>query len=159
MLSNFSQYSPQGLSTQFPGLQAAGFPSYSPMSTGQFGLPGLFGGSPGFGADSGQQGHVPQQFFGAQTPWGAQNPFAQNPFVPFGANPVQQIVPVLAQIAQQVAVQSAVTQQLGTALHQLAHHLATQSFQSQQGIGGGQPFGGFNPQAQGWGANRSATIQ
>jgi hypothetical protein len=75
----------------------------------------------------------------------------------------------LVQLAQQIAIQGAVNQQIGLALHQLAHHLAMQGMQTQQGagIGGGQPFAGipqgaygaFNPQAQGWGAGRSQTIQ
>jgi hypothetical protein len=174
MLSNFSQYSPQGMSAPFPGLQAAGFPGYPTSNPAQFGFNGPFGNAPGY--DSAQFGPAQQQSFGAQpfgaqSPWLGQNPFAAltaNPYLQgphagnsFAHHPVQQIVPVLGQIAQQVAIQSAVTQQIGVALHQLAHHLALQSLQGQQGIGfgGAQGFGAFNPQAQVWGANRSSTIQ
>ena len=157
MVSNFSQYSPQGLASQFPGLQATGWPQMSP---------GLFG------QDS------------------AQTPFTQNPFL---QHPAQQLVPVLGQLALQLAAHAAMTQQIGIALHQLAHQLG--GAQSQQGYpggfgagqafagvgppyaGAGQPFGlggggqyfgqnpfaggysGFNPQAQAWGANRPQTIQ
>jgi hypothetical protein len=160
MVSNFSQYSPQGLASQFPGLQGAGWPQMSP---------GLFG------QDS------------------AQTPFTQNPFL---QHPAQQLVSVLGQLALQLAAHAAVTQQIGIALHHLAHQLG--GAQSQQGypggfgagqgfagVGppyagagvGGQYFGqnpfaggiqagygqggysGFNPQAQAWGANRQQTIQ
>jgi hypothetical protein len=92
------------------------------------------------------------------------NPFGQNPFANnFGQtphHPAHQIVPALAQLAQQIALQSAMTQQIGAALHQLAQHLAGQGAQAQQGfgLGGGQPFAGLNSQAQAWGANRP-TIQ
>ena len=167
MLSNLTQYSPQGLNSL--------------------------------------QGLMPQFQFGhelAQNPYQQQSPWLQNPgshHSPLsafggaaGANvPVQQIVPILAQLAQQIAVQSAVAQQIGIAVHQLAHQLATQGLG--QGLGGGQAFaapqpfigggqgfgqgyapsqpfigggaqpfglGGFNPQqAQAWGANRAQTIQ
>jgi hypothetical protein len=69
-------------------------------------------------------------------------------------NAAQQIVPALAQLAQlaqQISLQSAVTQQIGIALHQLAHQLAAQSLQGQQGggqalfAGAGQPFGQGGP--------------
>lgn len=122
------------------------------------------------------------------SPW-LQSPLALNPFQssPFpssiagqpGANsPLQQIVPVLGQLAQQIAVQGAVAQQIGIAVHQLAHQLALQSLQGHPGggFGAGQGFagafgpnafshtpqggyGGFNPQAPAWGANRPQTIQ
>jgi len=156
MLSNLSQYSPQGLMPLFPQ-----------FANSQFGNDAAF----------------------------AQNPFAQNPLQGFfaaqaGAHiPVQQLVPVLGALAQQIAVQNAVAQQIGAAVHQLAHQLAVQGHPAggfgagqvfaggQPYIGGAQPFGqpfglgagaygGFNPQAQAWGpqgqawgANRSQTIQ
>ena len=169
MVSNFSQYSPLGLASQFPGLQGTGWPQMSP---GLFGQPGLGGGNLPFGQDS------------------AQTPFTQNPF----QHPAQQLVTVLGQLAIQLASQAAMTQQIGIALHHLAHQLS--GTQSQQGYpggfgaaqgfagGGGQgqyfgqnPFAGaiqqgygqggyggfnpqaFNPQAQAWGANRQQTIQ
>jgi hypothetical protein len=209
MLPNPSQYSPQGLMPQFPGLQAAGFPQMNPAL---FGQPGAFG------QESAQAG-LSQQFpFGGQINPFLQNPlaqgqFAQSPFAtnPYlqspwlqghvGHNPLQnsfgwntgvnipahQLVPVLGQLAQQIAIQNAVAQQIGIAVHQLAHQLALQGVQGyagggfgagqglsgvgqQYGGGGAQPFGlggqfggggygGFNPQAQAWGANRQQTIQ
>jgi hypothetical protein len=215
MLSNLSQFSPQGLTPQFAGLQTAGFPQMTP---GLFGQPGAYNGNAQFGHESTHQsafGGQPNPSPQFQNPF-AQNPFAANPYQtnPYqqgqqgqwsqspaahnplqnsfgghpGANiPVQQIVPVLAQLAQQIAVQSAVAQQIGIVIHQLAHQLAAQGqqgypgggFGAGQGFGGaGQPFGGgaaqpfgpggqflgapggFNPQqAQAWGANRPQTIQ
>ena len=209
MLSNLSQYSPQGLMPQFPGLQAAGFPQMYP---GLFGQAGAYNGgvhnTGPFGQELAQAG-LSQQFpFGgqinpflqsplAQTQF-SQGPFALNPYLhspwlqgPVGHNPLQNsfahnaganspaqhIVPVLGQLAQQIAVQNAVTQQIGTTVQQLAQQLAQQGFGSPgfagQGLGnhgfGGQGFGvgygGFGPQPQGWGgnqawgANRSQTIQ
>jgi hypothetical protein len=165
MLSNLSQFSPQGLNPQFAGLQTAGFPQMTP---GLFGQPGAYNGNAQFGHDPGQAGLTHQSAFGGQpNPFPQnQNPFAPSPFAtnPYqqgpwsqspgahnplqnsygghpGANiPVQQIVPMLAQLAQQIAVQSAVAQQIGIAVHQLAHLLAVQG---QQGGQQGQPGGGF----------------
>jgi hypothetical protein len=188
MLSNLSQFSPQGLIPQFAGLQTAGFPQMTP---GLFGQPGAYNGNAQFGHESGQAGLTHQSPFGgqpnplpqSQNPY-LQNPFAANPYQtnPYqqgqqgpwsqgpaahnplqnsfgghpGANiPVQQIVPMLAQLAQQIAVQSAVAQQIGIAVHQLAHQLAAQGLQGgpqgypgggfgagQAFAGAGQPFGG-----------------
>jgi hypothetical protein len=177
MVSNLSQYSPQGLASQFPGLQGAG---WSQMNPGLFGQPGSFGGNASFGQDS------------------AQTQFTQNPFL---QHPAQHLVTVLGQLAQQLAVHAAITQQIGIALHQLVQQVGAQSLQGYPGgfgagqafagvgppyAGGGQPFGlggggpyfgqnpfagaiqggygqggysGFNPQAQAWGANRPQTIQ
>jgi hypothetical protein len=124
------------------------------MSPGLFGQPGVSGGYGPFGQDS------------------AQNPFTQNPFQ---QHPAQQLVTVLGQLALQLAAHAAMTQQIGIALHHLAHQLG--GAQSQQGypggFGAGQAFAGvgppyaygqggysgFNPQAQAWGANRQQTIQ
>jgi hypothetical protein len=104
-----------------------------------------------------------------------QNSFAGNAGVHI---PAQQLVPVLGQLAQQIAIQNAVAQQIGIAVHQLAHQLAVQGIQGYPGgLGAGQglgaqyfgpnsfagnpqgPYGGFNPQAQAWGGNRQQTIQ
>jgi len=143
MLSNLSQYSPQGLIPQFPGLQTAGLPdqlnpwlqnpgAHSPLQSSFGPLQGFFGGHAGVNT------------------------------------PVQQIVPVLAQLAQQIAVQAAVAQQIGVAVHQLAQQLAVQSLQNYPGAGFGSTFtntaqggyGGISPQqAQAWGVNRPQTIQ
>ena len=173
MLSNPSQYLPQGWGSQFSGIQGFGSPQ---MSVGPFGQAFPFGGNAPFGYDPGQIGAGQQQYpFGGLTHPFAQNPFAQqlqNPFTPFATHPYggtfhpgQQILPALGQLAQQIAVQSAVTQQIGAALHQLVQQLAVQGSQGQQGfqqgfgLGSGQPFAGLNPQAQAWGANRPQTIQ
>jgi hypothetical protein len=175
MLSNPLQYSPQSLLPQFPGLQAAGLPQ---MSLGLFGQPGAYNGTAQFGHDFGQAGpgqQLPQGFgqgfnqgFGQQFPFGGQTnpylqsqlwqgPVAHNPFLSAFAGqagvsiPAHQIVAVLGQLAQQIAVQSAVAQQIGIAVHQLAHQLALQG-QGLQGYPGGQGgYGGLGPQAQGWG--------
>jgi hypothetical protein len=173
MLSNPSQYLPQGWGSQFSGIQGFGSPQ---MSVGPFGQAFPFGGNASLGYDPGQIGAGQQQYpFGGQSHPFAQNPYAQqqqNPFAAFATHPYvgafhpgQQILPALAQLAQQIAVQSAVTQQIGAALHQLVQQLAVQGSQGQQGfqqgfgLGSGQPFAGLNPQAQAWGANRSPTIQ
>jgi len=182
MVSNFSQYSPQGLASQFPGLQGAGWPQMNP---GLFGQPGMGGGNMPFGPDSGQAGLGQQYPFGAQT-----NPFAGLSNV---VHPAQHLVAVLGQLAQQLVTHAAISQQIGLALHQLAQQLGAQSLQGYPGgfgagqafagvgppyAGVGQPFGlggggqyfgqagygqgsygGFNPQAQAWGANRPQTIQ
>ncbi len=204
MLSNLSQYSPQGLMPQFPGLQTAGLPQITQGAFGQ-GQPSPYNGHGQFGHEAGQTGlNQPFPFVSQPFPFGGQiNPLLQNPFSPgqfsaspfapnpyqqspwlqnpgafnpqqssFGSPPgvnipVQQIVPVLAQLAQQIAVQSAVAQQIGVAVHQLAHQLATQGLQGYPGAGqalaAAQPFigyAGFNPQqAQAWGAGRPQTIQ
>src|ERR1700722_1434467 len=104
MVSNFSQSPPQALASQFPGLQGAGWPQMSP---GLFGQPGASGGNVPFGQDS------------------AQSPFTQSPFTqsPFPQHPAQQLVTVLGQLALQLAAHAAMTQQIGIALHQLAHQL------------------------------------
>ncbi len=173
MLSNLSQFSPQGLGPQFPGLpafQAAGPGQFNPTA---FGQPGLFGGSASFGHEGSQFGGGQQHPFGAQ-----QSPFAQNPFASLATHPYQlqayslqsQLLPVLGHVAQQIALQTAMTQQIGSVLYQLAQQLGVHGQQSQQsfGLGGaqpfgigasGQPFGGFSPQTPGWGGGRPQTIQ
>ena len=162
MLSNFSQYSPQGFIPQFPGLQGTGWPQMSP---GLFGQPGAYAGFVPFAHEPALAGMYP-------------TPFLQNPFVPSpyaGAHhPAQQIVLVLGQLAQQISVQTAVTQQISIGLQQLVQQLAVQGLQNPGALGafGGQyfaqspfsgatqgAFGGFTPQAQPWGANRAQTIQ
>jgi hypothetical protein len=182
MMPNVSQYSSQGPIPQFQGLQGVGSPQMGP---GVFGQPGAYGGNASFGHDSGQAG-VSQSFpFGVQAnpfaPYPFTQPVAQNPYLPgvpatnpyaqspwllnstahnpllssAGINPASQVAPLLAHLAQQLAIQGAVTQQIGIALHQLTQQLAGQGAQGYPGVG----FGGFNPQAQAWGANRPQTIQ
>lgn len=178
MLSNLSQFSPQGLTSQFPGFQAAGWPQ---LTSGPFGQPGPFNGNPAFGSNAAvgggaQFGHDPAQagLSAYQNPFGAQAhsfapnsfaqipfaqsplaqfPLSQNPFAALVANPhlhSQLLVQPLVQLAQQIALQGSVNQQIGLALHQLAHQLALQGLQTQQGLGlgGGQPFGGRSPTLQ-----------
>jgi hypothetical protein len=139
MVSNFSQYSPQGLASQFPGLQGAGWPQLNP---GLFGQPGMGGGNVSFGQDSGQAGLSQQYPFGAQQyPFGAQaNSSASHPGV---HHPTQHLITALGQLVQQLAVHDAMTQQLGIALHQLAQQLTVQSLQGYPGgFGAGQAFAG-----------------
>jgi hypothetical protein len=191
MLSNPLQYSPQNLLPQFSGLQFAGLPQMSPG----LGQPGAYNGTAAFGhvgQDSGQAGFGQQFPLGQQFPFGQQLPFGFGQQLPLGGQagahiPAHQIVPVLGQLAQQIAVQSAVAQQLGIAVHQLAHQLAVQGLQGYPGggfgagqvfAGAGQPYigaaaqpfgqplgwsgqggyGGLSSQAQGWGV-RPQTIQ
>src|SRR3981081_4336355 len=81
MLSNFSQYSPQGFIPQFPGLQGAGWPQMSP---GLFGQPGAYAGFVPFAHEPALAGMYPSPFLQnpfLQNPF-LQNPFLQNPFVP-----------------------------------------------------------------------------
>jgi hypothetical protein len=193
MLSNLPQYSPLGQIPQFPGSHGAGSPQMSPGLFGQpgaYGGNGSFGNESGqtglnqpypFGGQL-TNPFLQNPFTQNQFPQGpfATNPYLQNPLLQSplahnplpssfagqaGApNPAQHIIPVLAQLAQQIAAQSAVTQQIGIALQQLAQHLAAQSGTQHFGQNpfasatqGG--YGGFNPQAQAWGANRPQTIQ
>jgi hypothetical protein len=196
MLPHFSQYSPFGLLPPSPGMQGFG------------GIPGV-GQSPGFGgAGAYGQGYYGQNGYG---PFAAVSPFAMSPFAMsqyphhqesnslytqpgyaqpgvFGAQPggafatAPQIIPLIAHLAQQIHLQSGVTQQIGVALSHLVQHLAVlgpqavlgQPLQGGAGLGfgAGQPFG-FNPfvgaaglggqtppwAAQPWAAQRSQTIQ
>ena len=193
MQSNFSQFSQPGWLPQFPpqfqigpGQPQLGSGQFAqnPFGVGPFGQPAGYGGNASFGheigtAGFGQQpyspGGQPNQYgFGAQVNPFVQNPFAQNPFVqnPFAQGPAQQlvqvsqqIVSVLGHLAQQIAVQNAMTQQIGVVLNQLATQLA-HSVQTQQGTGfgagpafAGTGYGAFNPQGQVWNANRAQTIQ
>jgi|HubBroStandDraft_2_1064218.scaffolds.fasta_scaffold692228_1 hypothetical protein len=157
MLSNFSQYAPQGLAPQIPGMQPIGPLQLNSALPGQ---PGIYG-NPWLGHELGQQG------LGQQQPaWGGQfNPFVQNPVQ---QNPLQ-VVPVLGQLAQQLTIQSVLTQQIAQqichAVQHLAHQLALQGLQGQYygqnplaaSIHGG--YSGFNPQTQPWGVARPQTIQ
>jgi hypothetical protein len=167
MLTAFSPYSPQALLPQFQGQQT----ELAPIGSNQQGP---------FGGPMNPFLHSPW----LQNPVGYHGGFAAHG----GTNLAQQVIQTLGQLAQQIAVQSAVAQQIGLVVQQLAQQLATQGLQGQPGNsfgagqafgGSGQPFGGvapsfgafgaqpfgqggfggFNPQAQGWGANRQQTIQ
>jgi hypothetical protein len=185
MLSNFSQYPPQGLIPP----QGAG---WLQMSPGLFGQPGANSGNASFLHESGQGA-----LFGPQLPFGfggqanafAQNPFGQSPFAtPYMNSPLSQglgafagqpavhhpqhMIALLGQLAQQFSAHSAMTQQIGAAIHQLVQQLLVQSSAGGLAAGGSQYFAqgpfagtqggysGINPQAgQVWGANRPQTIQ
>jgi hypothetical protein len=181
MLSNPSPYFTQGFMPQFPGLSGMGVPQTGAVNFGQPGADGLAG---QFG-QLGQLGPIGQ--LGADPRYAAfANPYSQgHPHLNAGSysgsqHPAQPIVQLLAQLAQQIQVQSAVTQQIGNAIQQLAQHVAVQALHSQQGAGfgagqqfglsgqfagglGAQPFGqnpfaGAGPGGYG-GFNRSQTIQ
>jgi hypothetical protein len=134
------QYSPQGLVPLFPGFMGMGLPQTGPSP---FVSPGAFGGI-----------QTPYPF--AASPYLA-NPFLQNSVTPWGATPfvngavpgafgphlsALQIIPLLGQIAQQIAVQSAVAQQTCIALYQLAQQLTTQSLQTHPVLDAGNSFAG-----------------
>jgi hypothetical protein len=174
MMPNASQYSPQGLMNPFAGLQAAGSPYMSP---GLFGQPGPNGPYGPFGADSAQAGQSQQYPFGGQTNPFLQNPFTQSQFQsPFATNPylqsqqwqgspvnnpflnsfaglagahhpAQHVIALLAQLAQHLSVHAVITQQIGTALHQLTQQLAWQLYAGAgQGLSAaGQPYAGAGP--------------
>jgi hypothetical protein len=166
MLSNFSQYAPQGLAPQIPGLQGIAAPQLNSALTGQ---PGVYGSAwPGNelgwqGSNSNQQ--PPLGFGPAGVMPNLQGHAIQNSQIQNSAH----MVPVLGQLAQQLAIQSAIThqvaQQVGVAVQHLAHQLAVHGLQAQYypqnpyaaSFQGGYP--GFNPQAQAWGPNRPQTIQ
>jgi hypothetical protein len=152
MLSNPLQYYPQNLGPQnlglpFSGPQAAGWPQQIGAGLGQ---PAAYNGTAQFGQGDGQAGFgLPAANPYLQSQW--QSPVAYNPLHnPFigsfaghaGAGiPAHQIVPVLGQLAHQIAVQSSVTQQIGLAVHHLAHQLASQAAGvAGGGFGAGQAF-------------------
>src|SRR6266581_1602374 len=127
MLSNLSQYSPQGFIPQFHGLQGAGWPQMGP---GPFAQPGAYPGLAPFAHEPSLTGMYPSPFL--QTPFAPA--IGYNPLLSLagyaGANhPAQQIVLVLGQLAQQISVQTALTQQISIALQQLVHQLAVQGLQ------------------------------
>jgi hypothetical protein len=193
MLTSFTPYVPQGLMPQFAGPHM-GVPPMSPTLFAQppYGINAPFGypGQPGYALGVPpnpylQSPFAPNQFLQSPSLAGSNshNPFLNSTSTGSGLGQIaaQQIVPVLAQLAQQISIQSALTQQLGVTLHQIAQ-VAAYTLQSQQGAGpgagpgfapagpfaGANPFAsatpggyaGFNPQAQAWwGGNRSQTIQ
>ena len=169
MLSNFTQFAPQGLAPQIPGLQGIGTPQLNSVLSGQ---PGVFA-NPWSGYELGQPG-IGQQL----PPWaGPTNPYGHNPLAQPPLNPGSvamnphsiSLVPVLGQLTQQLAIQSVITQQIAqqisVAVQHLAHQLAGQGVHTPYyglnpyaaSMQGG--YSGFNPQVQAWGANRPPTIQ
>jgi hypothetical protein len=139
MLSNGNQYFSQGF--QYPqqgltppqlGLLGMGAPQFGPQ-----GVPGAGAYSGGWSPEAHQQGSG----FAQQIPFG--NSFAATSGQA-GLGP--QLIWALSQLAQQVATQGIVAQQLGAVLSQLTQQLAPQALQSFGAQGyGGQPgnFGGF----------------
>jgi len=150
---NLSQYLQQGLAPPLFG--------YSGYSAGaalpQFNPQGIFA-PVGLGATL-----QPGQELG---------PYA-NPWAGYGAtaNPAQQVITVLAQLAQQAVLQGIATHQIGTVLHQLAQQIqafqqiAAQTLQNRLGYGtpAGQLFSSpFSPTSvqgsQGFGLPTAASI-
>jgi hypothetical protein len=148
---NLSQYLQQGLAPPLFGFAAgAALPQFNPQ--------GIF---------------APVGTLGATLQPGQElGPYA-NPWAGYGAtaNPAQQVVTVLAQLAQQAVLQGIATQQIGTVLHQLAQQIqafqqiAAQSLQNRIGYGApaGQLFSGpFSPTlvqgSQGFGLPTAASI-
>lgn len=201
MLATYPQFSPQTLMA-------------TPLGAALFAPPGLHGGNAFFGHEPAFAGFVPPSYpfapFGASHPLAQTlamvpgypsttiNPFVQGyPFLqsspilqsypPIQAPyaPAQQIVLALGQLAQQIAVQSAVNQQIGFALQQLTHQLVAHNQPGLFGLGLGSPYAptvspfngapspfigtapgmyaGFGPQNQPawqtWGGPRTQTIQ
>ena len=142
MVSNFPQYSPQGLASQFSGLQGAGWPQMNP---GLFGQPGMSGGNVSFGQSFGQDSGHPAQHL-----------------VTVLGQLAQQLA-AHAAVTQQIGIAlHQLTQQLGA--------LSPQGYQGYPGgFGAGQAFAGIGPPYAGfgqpfglgsaWGANRQQTIQ
>jgi hypothetical protein len=147
-------YLPQGLTPQFAGIPSGGSP-FAPMGVPFFGQAGSFASQP--------------------------YPYGGNSLPGAGHSPLQQIVPMVGQLAQQISIHSVVTQQIAQLLHQVTHQLALGLQGSLAGqpafgspfLGGGlgqsagqTPFAlapggyaGFSPQAQSWGAARPQTVQ
>jgi hypothetical protein len=166
MLSPYSQYSPQGVIGQFPGL-------FGPQTPGvpQFGGLPFAGSNPYLQGQPYQQGQwSPSQSMYSMYPQGTQPAFVA------GQHVVLQVGSLIGQLAQQICTQGAITQQTGFALVQLAQQLIQQGLHSQglqglhansgigadaahlfagQQLGGGQPFmmqpfaGPFGPFAPG----------
>ena len=156
--------------------QYLGFPHMSPA---WFGQPGVYGFGGSFGYPAGPSVVVQQPYPSN----GTTHPFFSA--IGIGGTPysVQQIIPLLGQLAQQISVQGAVSQQIAYVLHHLALLSSQLLVQFQPFVGAGQAFGlgvpfpgqyltptvfagapqggfGFNPQqAQAWGASRPQTIQ
>jgi hypothetical protein len=163
MLSPYSQFSPQGLTPQFPGLlfgvPGAGVSPLNPLSFAQGGAYGA-GSQPGFVQG---QGGFPQGAF-IPSPFGTpqQNPWSPSPqgqshgpwAYGYGAQPnsfagqstALHVGSLIAQLAQQISIQCAIAQQSGLALLQLAQQLIQQGLQQQ----GGHQQQGFQPGFQGY---------
>jgi hypothetical protein len=156
MLATYPQYSPQALTT-------------TPFGATLFAPPGLHGNS-FFGHEPGFAPFVQPSLPYASTfaPAYAMTtgyPFPQNPYAV-----AQQLVAALAQLAQQISVQSVVGQQIGVALQQLTQQIQAQSLPGMTGFAMGQPYApigspfigatpGLQPAWHAWGGPRTQTIQ
>jgi hypothetical protein len=152
MLATYPQYSPQALTT-------------TPFGATLFAPPGLhgnsfFGHEPGF-AGFVQPGHPFAQPYAMPSGY----PFPQTPYAL-----AQQLAVALAQLAQQISVQSVVGQQIGAVLQQLTQQIQAQSLSGVTGLVMGQPYApigspfigaaaGVQPAWQAWGGPRTQTIQ
>jgi hypothetical protein len=175
MLATYSQYSPQGLVPQFPGLLfgglGAGVPPTSPVA---FAPNGTYAGGMPFGYDSRQAGFAQYPFApqpglvppGAFAPNALVAPYpylTTSPYLPspwqhtsYGLHPgviagqpaTAQISWLMSQLAQQICAQAAIAQQTGIALYQLAQHLVQQGIHTHQhsvGLDAGHGFAGAQP--------------
>jgi hypothetical protein len=131
MLSNgnYAQYFPQTLTPQFMGAFGAG-PQFGQQ--GAFGMPGAYGGYPGFGSDTISQG------FGQQLPF---SPALGASGGNLGVS--HQIALALGQLAQHVATQGVLAQQIGGSLSQLAQQLIQQVAQQGRQVPFANVYGGF----------------
>jgi hypothetical protein len=142
MLLNPTQfYFPQGQVPQFgagPFGQATGYGQYGTSgleSAGLFGQhPSLIGQPSPFALNPYLQQFSPWQQ--AQHPWA--NSGTQHAG---GLGPLQQIIPTLGQLAQQVSAHSLVTQQIGMVLQQLTQQIAIAAAMAQQGAFASSGFG------------------
>jgi hypothetical protein len=151
MLSAYSQFSPQGVVGQFPGLFGPQTPAVP-----------QFGGMPFAGSNPYLQGQQPYQ----QGPWSpsasvySMYAHGAQPGSLAGQHVALQVGSLIGQLAQQICTQGAITQQTGFALVQLAQQLiqqglhgqGVQGLQANSGIGadaahlfGGQQFGSGQP--------------
>jgi hypothetical protein len=164
MLATYPQYSPQALAT-------------TPFGATLFAPPGVHAGNPFFGHEPGFAPFIQPSLPFASTvaptyATTAGYPFPQTPYAL-----AQQLVVALAQLAQQISVQSVVGQQIGVALQQLTQQIQAQSLLGVTGIAMGQPYAamghpyapigspfigatpGLQPAWQAWGGPRTQTIQ
>lgn len=150
----------------------------TPFGAAVFAPPGLHAGNPLFGHEPGFAGTIPLAPTYAMT---AGYPFPTLPALPqtfissqtpYAA--AQQLVPALAQLAQQISMQSVVGQQICAALQQLTQHIQVHSLPALPGLGFGYPYaqlgspfagvtspfmGTPQPAWQTWGGQRTPTIQ
>jgi hypothetical protein len=142
MLASYSQYSPQGLVSQFPGLLFGGLGAGVPQTTP---------GSVPFGYDSRYAGVAQYPFAPQPTPW-SPTLYAGPSGLIAGQPTVLPITSLIGQLAQQICVQGAIAQQTGIALYQLAQQQLAQQLMHQSlhahansGLEAGHAFTGGQP--------------